>query len=84
MRGTPKMTTPPPDEVKQKIIQHLQRMKQAPNRDISKVTKIDKRLIDKTITELINDGTLMYVNYGGVTYVALASKTDASGTPQTT
>jgi Mn-dependent DtxR family transcriptional regulator len=78
------MTTPPPEEVKQKIIQHLQRVKQAPNRDIAKAAKIDKHLIDKTITELINDGTLMYVNYGGVTYVAIASKTDKSGAPETT
>ena len=77
------MATPQPEEVKQKIVQHLQRVKQAPNRDIAKATKIDKHLVDKAIVELINDGTLMYVNYGGITYVAIASKTDEMGNPKT-
>jgi Mn-dependent DtxR family transcriptional regulator len=75
--------TPPPQEIKQKIVQQLQRVKQAPSRDIAKATKIDKHLIDKTITELINDGTLIYVNYGGVTYVALAGKIGEEGPPPT-
>ena len=70
------MTSPQPssEEIKQKIVQQLQRVKQAPSRDIAKATKIDKHLVDKAITELINDGTLIYVNYGGVTYVALPGK----------
>ena len=76
------MATVPPEEVKQKIIQHLQRVKQAANRDIARATKIDKHLVDKTIAELINNETLMYVNYGGITYVALASKTSESETSQ--
>ena len=77
------MTTPPPEEVKQKIVQHLQRVKQAPNRDIAKTTKIDKHVVDKAIVELIDNGTLMYVNYGGITYIAIASKTDETGTSKT-
>jgi len=72
---------PPPEEVKQKIVQQLQRVKQAANRDIAKATRIDKHTVDKAITELINDGTLIYVNYGGVTYVALAGKAGEEGTP---
>jgi Mn-dependent DtxR family transcriptional regulator len=76
------MTVPPlpPEEVKQKIVQQLQRVKQAASRDIAKATKIDKHTVDKAITELINDGTLIYVNYGGVTYVALASKVGEEAT----
>jgi Mn-dependent DtxR family transcriptional regulator len=70
------MTTESVDDVKQKIVQHLQRVKQAANRDIAKATKIDKHLVDKAIVELINNGMLVYVNYGGVTLVALAGETD--------
>jgi Mn-dependent DtxR family transcriptional regulator len=77
------MTTPTTEDVNQKIVQHLQRVKQAANRDIAKATKIDKHVVDKAIVELINNGTLMYVNYGGVTYVALSSKTNEGKTPQT-
>ena len=69
------MTTPPIEEVKQKIIQHLERVKQGLARDIARATKIDKHLVDKAITDLIGQGKLNYVNYGGVTYVALAGET---------
>jgi Mn-dependent DtxR family transcriptional regulator len=75
--------TPPLEEIKQKIVQQLQRVKQAASRDIAKATKIDKHLVDKAITELINDGTLIYVNYGGVTYVALPGKITEEGAPTT-
>lgn len=77
----PSPSPPPPEEVKQRIVQQLQRVKQAVSRDIAKATKVDKHLVDKAIIELINDGTLVYVNYGGVTYVALAGKVGEQGTP---
>ena len=69
------MTTPTIEETEQKILQHLERVKQGLSRDIAKATKIDKHLVDKAITDLIGQGKLNYVNYGGVTYVALASET---------
>jgi Mn-dependent DtxR family transcriptional regulator len=79
------MTAPPPpppiEEVKQKIVQQLQRVKQAASRDIAKAIKTDKHLVDKAIIELISDGRLIYVNYGGVTYVALAGQAGEEGKP---
>ena len=75
------MTTTPTEDVKQKIIQHLQRVQRAVNRDIARAIKIDKHTIDKVITDLINDGTLVYDNYGGVTYVALAGQTGKQEPP---
>ena len=78
------MTTPPPapstEDVRQKIVQHLQRIKQGASRDIARSIKIDKHIVDKAIIELIDEGKLMYVNYGGVTYVALASKEETQPT----
>ena len=68
------MSTPTIEEAKQKILQHLERVKQGLSRDIARATKIDKHLVDKAITDLIGEGKLNYVNYGGVTYVALASE----------
>ena len=77
------MTAAPSEDVKQKIIQHLQRVQRAVNRDIARATKIDKRTVDKAITDLINDGTLVYDNYGGVTYVTLAGQTGKREPPAT-
>lgn len=74
------MTTPTIDEAKQKILLHLERVKQGLSRDIARATRIDKHLVDKAITDLIKQGKLNYVNYGGVTYVTLASETD-NGVP---
>jgi Mn-dependent DtxR family transcriptional regulator len=71
------------EEAEQKIIQHLQRIQRALSRDIAKATKIDKHTIDKAIVHLINNGTLVYDNYGGVTYVALAGKTGKGESPAT-
>jgi predicted transcriptional regulator len=65
------LSEPATDEVKQKILQHLQRVKQGISRDIAKATGLDKRTVDKALSELTYDGKLIYVNYGGVTYVAL-------------
>ena len=75
--------SPPPEETKQKIVEYLQRVNQAASRDIAKSIKTDKHAVDKAITELINAGTLVYVNYGGMTYVALASKIDKEETQPT-
>jgi len=69
------MTTPTIEEAKQKILLHLERVKQGLSRDIARATKIDKHLVDEAITDLIGQGKLNYVNYGGVTYVALAGET---------
>jgi Mn-dependent DtxR family transcriptional regulator len=81
------MTTPAPslipEEMKQKIVEYLQRVRQGASRDIAKSIKADKHMVDKAITELINAGTLVYVNYGGMTYVALAGKFADEGTPST-
>ncbi|MGA3297452.1 MAG: sulfite reductase [Candidatus Bathyarchaeia archaeon] len=66
------MTTPPTmDETKEKVLQHLQRIKQGASRDIAKSIKIDKHLVDNAIDDLITEGKLIYVSYGGVTYVAI-------------
>jgi Mn-dependent DtxR family transcriptional regulator len=77
------MTAAPPEDVKQKIIQHIQRVQRAVSRDIARATKIDKHTVDKTIIDLINDGTLVYDNYGGVTYIALAGQTGKREPPAT-
>ncbi len=79
------MTTPPTatmGDVKQKIVEYLQRVKQAVSRDIAKSIKTDKHQVDKAIAELIKEEKLIYVNYGGMTYVALPGKvTDEEAQP---
>ena len=80
------MTTPPQlgmDEVKQKIVDYLQRVKQAVSRDIARSTKIDKHQVDKGIAELTKEEKLVYVNYGGMTYVALAGQVKDEGNQPT-
>jgi len=70
------MTELPMEETKQKIIQHLQRVKKAINRDIAKATSLERRTVDKAVTELVNEGKIIYVNYGGITFLALAGETN--------
>ncbi len=58
------------EELKQKILDYLKTVSKAKNRDVAKALEEDKRLVDKAIGELGNEGKLEYLYLDG-SYVKL-------------
>ncbi len=64
------------EELKEKILKYLATVSQARNKEVAKAVAEDKSLVDKMITELAKDGRIEYRSYGGITYIALAGKSE--------
>jgi len=62
------------DELKQKILKYLGTVSQAKNRDVARVTGVEKALVDKAIAELAKTDQIEYRSFGGITYVVLKGK----------
>jgi len=62
------------DELKQKILKYLGTVSQAKNRDVARVTGVEKALVDKAIGELAKTDQIEYRSFGGITYVVLKGK----------
>ncbi len=58
------------EELKQKILDYLKTVSKAKNRDVAKALEEDKRMVDKAIGELGNEGKLEYLYLDG-SYVKL-------------
>jgi Mn-dependent DtxR family transcriptional regulator len=59
-----------PEELKQKILDYLKTVSKAKNRDVAKAIGEEKRLVDKAIGELGNEGKIDYLYLDG-SYVTL-------------
>ncbi len=59
-----------PEELKQKILDYLKTVSKAKNRDVAKAVGEEKRLVDKAIGELGNEGKIDYLYLDG-SYVTL-------------
>ncbi|HNU90375.1 MAG TPA: hypothetical protein PKO25_00705 [Spirochaetota bacterium] len=57
-------------ELKQKIVDYLKSQGKAKNRDVAKALGEEKKLVDKAIGELGNEGTIEYLYLDG-SYVKL-------------
>ena len=57
-------------ELKQKIVDYLKTQGKAKNRDVAKALGEDKKLVDKAIGELGNEGKIEYLYLDG-SYVKL-------------
>jgi hypothetical protein len=58
------------EELKQKVLQYLRTVSKAKNRDVARAIGEEKRLVDKAIADLGNEGKLEYL-YLGTSYVKI-------------
>lgn len=60
------------DALKDQIVAFFkQKGKMMTYRDVAKGLDLDQKLVKKTLTELINAGTLEFTSYGGATFIKL-------------
>lgn len=60
------------EEVKNKIVEHLKKIKRScRSKDIAKALKMEKRIVDKAVSELVKEGRVEWVSFGGETLVKL-------------
>ena len=60
------------EDIKNQIIDYLKKVKRSvTSRDIAKALKLEKKVIDKAVTELVNEGKIEWVSFGGETRIKL-------------
>lgn len=62
------------EEIKEKILKYLASVDKAKNRDVARVTGVEKDLVDKAISQLAKEDKVEYRSFGGVTFVTLKGK----------
>jgi Mn-dependent DtxR family transcriptional regulator len=61
-----------PEDLKEQIVEFFKKKgKMMTHRDVAKGLGISTRVAKKTLTELINAGTLEFTSYGGATFIKL-------------
>lgn len=65
------------EDIKNQIIDYLKKVKRSvTSRDIAKALKIEKKIIDKAVNELVNEGRIEWVSFGGETRIKLPEATE--------
>ncbi|MCS7126025.1 MAG: sulfite reductase [Aigarchaeota archaeon] len=65
------------EEVKQQILEYLKKVKRSvTSRDIAKTLKLDKKIVDKAVNVLVNEGKIEWVSFGGETRVKVPEATE--------
>ncbi len=65
------------EDIKNQIIDYLKKVKRSvTNRDIAKALKLEKKVIDKAVNELVNEGRIEWVSFGGETRIKLPESTE--------
>jgi len=60
------------EDIKNQIIDYLKKVKRSvTSRDIAKALKLEKKVIDKAVNELVNEGKIEWVSFGGETRIKL-------------
>lgn len=62
------------EEIKEKILKYLASVDKAKNRDVARVTGVEKDLVDKAISQLAKEDKVEYRSFGGVSFVTLKGK----------
>jgi Mn-dependent DtxR family transcriptional regulator len=62
------------EELREKILQYLETVSQARNKEVARAVGMEKGLVDKAIGDLAKEGKIEYRSFGGITYVALPGK----------
>jgi Mn-dependent DtxR family transcriptional regulator len=74
--GSPKEVTvseDPSEELKQKVLQYLESVTKAKNREVARALGEDKSVVDKVIADLAKDDKIEYV-YLGASFIKLKGK----------
>lgn len=61
------------EELKQKVLQYLESVTKAKNREVARALGADKGVVDKVIAELAKDDKIEYV-YLGTSFIKLKGK----------
>lgn len=65
------------EDIKNQIIDYLKKVKRSvTSRDIAKALKLEKKVIDKAVNELVNEGRIEWVSFGGETRIKLPEATE--------
>ena len=64
------------EELKNQIVEFFkQKGKMMNHRDVASGLGLDKKLVKKALTELVNAGTLEFTSFGGATFIKLPDAT---------
>lgn len=65
------------EEIKTQIVEYLKKVKRSvTNRDIAKALKLEKKIVDKAVNELVNEGRVEWVSFGGETRIKIPESTE--------
>ncbi|MCL7397323.1 MAG: hypothetical protein LZ167_07930 [Thaumarchaeota archaeon] len=60
------------EDIKNQIVDYLKKVKRSvTSRDIAKALKLEKKVVDKAVNELVNEGRIEWVSFGGETRIKL-------------
>jgi predicted ArsR family transcriptional regulator len=60
------------EELKTQIVEFFQKKgKMMTHRDVASGLGLEQRLVKKALTELVNEGTLEFISFGGATFIKL-------------
>ncbi|MCL7383910.1 MAG: hypothetical protein LZ172_06780 [Thaumarchaeota archaeon] len=60
------------EDIKNQIVEYLKKVKRSvTSRDIAKALKLEKKVVDKAVNELVNEGRIEWVSFGGETRIKL-------------
>jgi len=62
------------EDLREKILKHLESVSQARNKEVARAIGVEKAEVDKAIGDLAKEGKIEYRSFGGITYVALPGK----------
>ncbi len=63
------------EELKERVVAFFkEKGKQMTTRDVAKGLNLDHKLVKDVIRELVNEGTLEFVSFGGATFIQLPKK----------
>ena len=64
------------EDIKNQVIDYLKKVKRSvTSRDIAKALKLEKKVVDKAVSELVNEGRVEWVSFGGETRIKLPEST---------
>jgi len=65
------------EDIKNQVIDYLKKVKRSvTSRDIAKALKLEKKVVDKAVSELVNEGRVEWVSFGGETRIKLPESTE--------
>ncbi|MEM1583766.1 MAG: FaeA/PapI family transcriptional regulator [Nitrososphaerota archaeon] len=65
------------EEIKNQIVEYLKKVKRSvTSRDVAKALKLEKKIVDKAVNELVSEGKIEWVSFGGETRIKIPEATE--------